>query len=67
MHLILLTQLHILVSMKRLTVNLPDDIHRRLKVACAERDIDMSEVIRALVEGYLRKASGSEVVNVPTS
>ncbi len=67
MRLILLTQLHILVSMKRLTVNLPDDIHRRLKVACAERDIDMSEVIRALVEGYLRKASESEVGNVPSS
>ncbi len=65
MHLILLTQLHILVSMKRLTVNLPDDIHRRLKVACAERDIDMSEVIRALVEGYLKGLGDDVVVNAP--
>ena len=55
------------INMKRLTVNLPDDIHRRLKVACAERDIDMSEVLRALIDGYLEKVSGSEVENVPTS
>ena len=63
----LITQLHILVTMKRLTVNLPDDIHRRLKVACAERDIDMSEVIRALVEGYLKGLGDDVVVNAPTS
>jgi len=42
--------------MKRLNIILPDDIHRRFKLACVERDIDMSEVIRTLIEGYLKKA-----------
>ncbi len=42
--------------MKRLTTILPADLHRRFKLACVEQDIDMSEVIRLLIEGYLMKA-----------
>ncbi len=42
--------------MKRLNVILPDDIHHKFKLACVKQDIDMSEVIRLLIEGYLKKA-----------
>jgi len=42
--------------MKRLSVILPDDIHLRFKLACVEQGTEMSEVIRALIEGYLKKA-----------
>ena len=44
--------------MKRLTVILPDDIHHKFKLACVEQGTEMSEVIRALIEGYLKKAEG---------
>ncbi len=41
--------------MKRLTVILEDELHRRLKVLCSTRGTDMSEVLRKLVEDYVTK------------
>ena len=41
--------------MKRLTIDLPDEAHKRLKVHCAIDGKDMAEVIRKLVEDYLEK------------
>ena len=38
---------------KRLTVNVPEDIHRRLKMHAASEDKQMSEIVFALVTRYL--------------
>ncbi len=42
--------------MKRLSVILPDDIHHKFKLLCVEQSTEMSEVIRTLIEGYMKKA-----------
>lgn len=42
--------------MKRFTIDLPDEIHKRLKIYCAENDTNMAEVIRVLVEELLAVA-----------
>ena len=42
--------------MKRLIVILPAEIHHRFKTLCVEQGTDMSEVIRMLIEGYMKKA-----------
>ena len=41
--------------MKRLTIDLQDEAHKRLKVHCAVEGKDMAEVIRTLVDEYLAK------------
>ncbi len=41
--------------MKRFTVDLPEDYHRQLKIFCAENDLKMADVIRKLVEDFLRE------------
>ena len=40
--------------MKRLNINLTDDEHKRFKLVCVEQDADMSDVIRKLIEGYVK-------------
>lgn len=35
---------------KRLTIDLPESLHRRVKIGCAERGEKMADVIRALLE-----------------
>ena len=42
--------------MKRFTVDLPEELHRELKLHCVASDINMAEVIRELIEEYLQKA-----------
>ena len=42
--------------MKRLSVILSDDIHYKFKLLCVEQSTEMSEVIRTLIEGYIKKA-----------
>jgi len=37
------------VPMKRLTFDIPADLHRRMKIACVQEDVDMAEVIRGLL------------------
>jgi hypothetical protein len=41
--------------MKRLTVDLPEQTYRELKVHCAALDIRMVDVVRKLLEDYLAK------------
>jgi len=41
--------------MKNLNVHLSDDLHKRLKIACAQEGTEMSEVVRKLIEGYVEK------------
>lgn len=38
--------------MKRLTLDVPESLHRRIKVACAARGTKMAEELRALLEAH---------------
>lgn len=42
---------------KRLTVDLPAELHRALKVRSAELDVPMAELLRELIDEALRKPS----------
>jgi ParG len=42
--------------MKRYTLDLDEELHKRLKVHCVLQDLDMSAVIRKLIAEYLEKA-----------
>jgi len=42
--------------MKRITIDLADEIYRELKMHCADKDVRMADVIRRLLEEYLRPA-----------
>jgi predicted DNA-binding protein len=42
--------------MKRITLDLSDEIHRRLKIQCVNEGTNMAELLRKLVEDYLQKA-----------
>ena len=43
-------------DMKRLSMNMPDDLHKRLKRYCVEADKDMTDVVLKLIEEFLAKA-----------
>ena len=36
--------------MKRLTFDIPADLHKRMKLACVQEGRDMAEVIREMLE-----------------
>jgi hypothetical protein len=38
---------------KRLTINIKDELHRKLKIAAIERDSTAGEIIEKLIENYL--------------
>ena len=38
-----------LPALKRLTVNIPDELHHRIKVRCAHERLQISEVVRSLL------------------
>lgn len=38
--------------MKRLTIDVPSSLHRRLKITCAQRGHKMADEIRALLEQH---------------
>jgi len=42
--------------MKNLNVLVDDELHRRLKVACAQQGKEISAVVRQLIEEYVEKA-----------
>jgi metal-responsive CopG/Arc/MetJ family transcriptional regulator len=42
--------------MKRLIVSLPEEIHKELKHYCVDQETQMAEVVRRLIEEFLRKA-----------
>lgn len=44
------------VRIKRLTLDLPAELHRALKVRSAELDVPMVELLRTLIERYLEDA-----------
>lgn len=41
------------VAMARLTVDMPRDLHRRFKAACASKDRKMNDEIRSFIERRL--------------
>ena len=46
--------------MKRVTVVMPSDLHKRLKLLSFEDDITMNDLILAAVQEYIRKLTDSE-------
>lgn len=36
--------------MKRLTIDVPESLHRRIKMACAEKGVRMADDLRELLE-----------------
>jgi macrodomain Ter protein organizer (MatP/YcbG family) len=42
--------------MKRTTIDLDEELYRRLRIYCAERNLTMAEVIRKQLEEVLGKA-----------
>ena len=44
--------------MKRLNMNIPEDLHKRLKRYCVETEKDMTDVVLRLIEEFLTKAEG---------
>jgi hypothetical protein len=42
--------------MKKLQMNIPDDLHKRLKRYCVETDKQMTEIVLKLIEDFLTKA-----------
>jgi hypothetical protein len=42
--------------MKRITVDLQEEMYRELKIYCATQDIRMADVIRKLLEEHLTRA-----------
>jgi hypothetical protein len=41
--------------MKHVNVPLPEDLHKKLRFYCVEKDTNMAEVIRKLIEEFLEK------------
>jgi len=46
----------------RLSIDLSNDLHRRFSVACAERGVSKSEVVRRLLEEWLGRCEVEEEV-----
>jgi plasmid stability protein len=44
------------MSLVKYNLNLTEELHYRLKVHCAIAGVDMSEVVRKLIEEYLETA-----------
>lgn len=42
------------VKMKRLTLDVSEELHRRIKSGCASRGVKMADEIRALLEDHFR-------------
>ena len=43
------------VKMKRLTLDVSEELHRKIKSACANRGVKMADEIRALLETHFSK------------
>ena len=43
------------VPMKRLTIDIPADLHRRFKAECARQGVRMADVVRELLEREYRQ------------
>jgi len=41
--------------MSRLNLHVPDELHRRFKIACVQEGKEMSELVRKWIEDYVEK------------
>jgi len=41
------------LPIKRLQVNIPEDLHKRFKLACLHQDLEMTDVVKELVKNWL--------------
>jgi hypothetical protein len=51
--------------MKRLTINISEELHTRLKVLCTLDGKDMTEVVLRLVEDYVTTAEKRKLIVFP--
>jgi plasmid stability protein len=42
-------------GMKRYTVDLPDELHKRIKIYCARHEIRMADWVRKILDEHLPK------------
>jgi hypothetical protein len=47
--------------MRRITVDLDEDLYRRLKIYCAENDVDIAALIRELLQQRFEVAAKKKV------
>ena len=43
-------------AMKMLTLRIPEELHRALKIKCVTEGVEMNTVVTKLIEDYVRKA-----------
>lgn len=51
--------------MKRFVMNIPDDLHRRLKVVCTLQGKTMTQVALQLLEEYVEKEEQRKLIVYP--
>jgi len=44
-------------KMKRLTFDIPEDMHRQLKLLCVQNGVQMADELRSLISQYIDTAS----------
>jgi metal-responsive CopG/Arc/MetJ family transcriptional regulator len=42
--------------MKTFNVKIPEDLHKRFKIACAHEEKEMSEIVRKAIEDFVEKS-----------
>jgi metal-responsive CopG/Arc/MetJ family transcriptional regulator len=45
-----------LTAMKTFNVKIPEDLHKRFKLACVHEEREMSEVVRKAIEDFVEKS-----------
>jgi predicted DNA-binding protein len=48
--------------MKKFTINIPKELHMRLKIACALEGKDMTTVVLKMVEEYVEKVEKRKLI-----
>jgi hypothetical protein len=46
----------LLVFMKMLTLRLPEELHKALKIRCVTEGVEMNAVVTSLIENYLKES-----------
>jgi hypothetical protein len=46
----------IFAHMKMLTVRIPEELHKALKIKCATEGVDIQSVVTKLIEGYVKES-----------
>lgn len=45
---------------KKLQMNMPEELHKRFKLACLSNEVDMTSIVIELVEDWLKKNDKQE-------